>query len=546
MSETGASVDHTLREDLSCDVAVVGSGGGGLVAALRAADLGLDTVLLERSDVIGGTTAVSGGVLWAPNHDLMEALGVEDSAEAGAEYLRAATKGGMSEESIAWFVDAAPKAVRYLHDETRCELVGVPRPDYHSSLPGASRGRGVESTPLDVRAHEGLEELLRTPTYFPPMTIIERDEWQGGQPDFDLLKERAEKGVRTLGGALVGRLILSLQDRGVRIYTDARARRLAGDDDGVDGVEVETDAGRFHVTARRGVVLASGGFEWSEELQKAYLPAPVAPTSPPHNEGDGLKMGLRMGAAVKNMSRVWGVPVIQDPEHIYDDAQSGRVANVELTLPGAIAVNRHGERFVNEATNYHDLAKVFTDVDPADGTLKNQPAWMVFDARYRRSYPLAGHPPGDSAPEWVATAPSLAELAEAVGIDPEGLEKTVVAFNAPASEGVDPQFGRGEKAQDRHLADKNWGPNPSLAPLTEAPYYAVPIRSGTLGTAGGLSTDDLGRVLGEGGTAIPGLFAAGNVTANLYGDAYPGAGATITAAVVRGYAIGDALAADAA
>ena len=543
MSENG---DHTLREDIDCDVAVVGSGGGGLVAALRAADLGLDVVLLERSDVIGGTTAVSGGVLWAPNHDLMEALGVEDSAEQGAEYLRHATKGGMTEESIAWFVDAAPKAVRYLHEETRVELVGVPRPDYHSSLPGASRGRGVESTPLDVRAHEGLEELLRTPTYFPPMTIIERDEWQGGQPDVDLLKERAEKGVRTLGGALVGRLILSVQDRGVRIFTDARARRLQGDDAGVAGLEVETEAGTFRVEARRAVVLASGGFEWNEELQKAFLPAPVAPTSPPHNEGDGLKMGLRMGAAVKNMSRVWGVPVIQDPEHIYDDRQSGRVANVELTLPGAIAVNRHGERFINEALNYHDLAKIFTDVDPVDGSLRNQPAWMIFDARYRRSYPLAGHPPAESAPDWVTTAPTLAELAEAVGIDPEALEKTVAAFNAPASEGVDPLFHRGEKDQDRHLADKNWGPNPSLAPLTEAPYYAVPIRSGTLGTAGGLSTDDLGRVLDEDGAPIPGLFAAGNVTANVYGDAYPGAGATITAAVVRGYAIGDALAADAA
>ena len=395
-----------------------------------------------------------------------------------------------------------------------------------------------------MRAHEGLEELLRKPTYFPPMTIVERDEWQGGQPDVELLKERAEKGVRTLGGALVGRLILSAEDRGVRIFTNVRARRLRGTEGGVEGLEVESAAGTFTVTARRGVVLASGGFEWSEELQQSFLPAPVTPTSPPHNEGDGLKMGLRVGAAVKNMSKVWGVPVIQDPEHVYDERQSARVANVELTLPGSIAVNRHGERFINEAVNYHDLAKIFTDVDPADGSLRNQPAWMIFDARYRRSYPLVGHPPGDSAPDWVATAPTLTELAELVGIDPEGLEKTVAGFNPPASEGVDPLFHRGVKTQDRHLADKSWGPNPSLAPLSEPPFYAVPVKSGTLGTAGGLSTDDLGRVLDQDGAPIPGLFAAGNVTANLYGDAYPGAGATITAAVVRGYAIGDALAAE--
>jgi 3-oxosteroid 1-dehydrogenase len=541
MVESDRGGDHALREDTSCDVAVVGSGGGGLVAALRAADLGLDVVLLERSEAIGGTTAVSGGVLWAPDHYLMATLGLEDSPEAGAEYLRAATRGGMSEESIAWFAETAPAAVRYLGEETRVELVAVPRPDYHSSLPGASRGRGVESTPLDVRAHPGLEEILRKPTYFPPMTIVERDEWQGGEPDLALLAERAEKGIRTLGGALVGRLVLSAQDRGVRIYTGARARRLSGDESGVDGLDVETAAGGFHVGARRGVVLASGGFEWSEELQRAFLPAPVTPTSPPFNEGDGLKMGLRAGAAVKNMSRVWGVPVIQDPEHVYDDRPSARVANVELTLPGAIAVNRHGVRFINEALNYHDLAKIFTDVDPVDGSLRNQPAWMVFDARYRRSYPLAGHPPGDSAPDWVASAATLRELATDLGIDPDALERTVAAFNAPASEGVDPEFHRGEAAQDRHLADSNWRPNPSLAPLSEAPFYAVPIRSGTLGTAGGLSTDDLGRVLDGDGAPVPGLFAAGNVTANLYGDAYPGAGATITAAVVRAYAIGDAL-----
>lgn len=532
-----------LAEDVTCDIAVVGSGGGALVAACRAADLGLDVLVLERSSMLGGTTAVSGGVLWAPNHHLMAELGVEDSAQEGAQYLRGASHGTMPEERVQWFVQVAPRAVRYLTDHTQVELRPVARPDYHSDLPGAKAGRCLDNTPLEVRSHEGLEQRLRPPTYFPPMTIIERDLWQGGTPDVELLARRSADGVRTLGGALIGRLILSADERGVKLSCGVRARRLSERDGRITGLEVETPSGPRHVEVRRGVVLASGGFEWSEELQRAFLPAPVTPTSPPFNEGDGLKMALRVGALVESMSQVWGVPVIQDPAHIYEDRPSGRVGNVELTLPGAIAVNRRGERFVDEALNYHDLSKVFNEQDVERGGLRNQPAWMVFDARHRRRYPLVGHPPGGSAPDWVESAATLRELAERCEVDANGLEETVAAFNEHAVEGRDPLFHRGESAQDRHLGDQSQRPNPCLAPIDEPPFYAVPVRSGTLGTAGGLVTDNDGRVLGEGHEPIAGLYAAGNVTANVYGDTYPGAGATISASVMRGFAIGDALSA---
>lgn len=532
-----------LREDVTCDIAVVGSGGGALVAACRAADLGLDVVVLERSSTLGGTTAVSGGVLWAPNHHLMAELPAEDSAEEGALYLRGASRGTMPEDRIQWFVEVAPRAVRYLTDQTRVKLKAVARPDYHSDLPGAKAGRCLDNEPLDVRSHEGLEERLRLPTYFPPMTIIERDRWQGGKPDAELLAKRAEQGVRTLGGALIGRLILSTDDREIPLHRNVRARSLIETDGRVEGLEVDTPSGRRHVRTRRGVVLASGGFEWSEELQRAFLAAPVTPTSPPFNEGDGLKMALRVGALVENMSQVWGVPVIQDPAHIYEDRPSGRVGNVELTLPGAIAVNQRGRRFVNEALNYHDLSKVFSEQDVDHGGLRNQPAWMIFDARHRRRYPLVGHPPEESAPDWVLTALTPRELAALCEVDAQGLEDTIQEFNEHAAHGRDPQFHRGESAQDRHLGDQTQEPNPCLAPIDEPPYYAVPVRSGTLGTAGGLVTDNQGRVLGDGREPIAGLYAAGNVTANVYGDTYPGAGATISASVMRGFAIGDAVSA---
>ena len=289
-------------EDIRCDIAIVGSGGGALVAACRAADLGLDVLVLERSSMLGGTTAVSGGVLWAPNHHLMAELAVEDSAEEGAQYLRGASRGTMPEDRVQWFVEVAPRVIRYLTEETQVKLAPVARPDYHSALPGAKAGRCLDNEPLDVRSHEGLEERLRPPTYFPPMTIIERDLWQGGAPDTELLANRAAEGVRTLGGALIGRLILSAQDRGVRLECNVRARRLSESDGRITGLEVETPDGPRHVTALRGVVLASGGFEWSEELQRAFLLSPVTPTSPPFNEGDGLKMALRVGAQVEDVA----------------------------------------------------------------------------------------------------------------------------------------------------------------------------------------------------------------------------------------------------
>ncbi|GHB51651.1 hypothetical protein GCM10010377_48370 [Streptomyces viridiviolaceus] len=232
------------------------------------------------------------------------------------------------------------------------------------------------------------------------------------------------------------------------------------------------------------------------------------------------------------------------PTQRYDGLPSGLMGNVELTLPGSIAVNAQGRRFVNEATNYHDLNRVFGTTDPRSGRRANAPAWLVFDQSYLDRYAIAGSTPG-TVEEWMVSADTPAGLARACGIDPAGLEETLLQFNADARIGVDTEFGRGASEQDRHLGDPANAPNPCLAPVEKAPFYAVPVHAGVLGTAGGLRTDLDGRVLDGHGTPIDGLYAAGNCSATVFHDDYPGGGATLGSAITRGFAVGEHLAATA-
>ena len=219
------------------------------------------------------------------------------------------------------------------------------------------------------------------------------------------------------------------------------------------------------ITSAAAVVLASGGFEWNPRLRRAFLPFPVTPISAPSNEGDGLELGLAAGAAVADMTAIWGVPVISEAAHEYDGERSGRMGNVEMTLPGSITVNAAGKRFVNEALNYHDASRVFASVDPRTGRQQNNPAWLVFDAAYLAKYPVAGSAAGSPA-DWMTAADALEELSGKLGIDPAGLAATVVRFNADAARGVDTEFHRGATPQDRFLGDAANMPNPCLAPLT--------------------------------------------------------------------------------
>ncbi|MEO2131182.1 MAG: FAD-dependent oxidoreductase [Microbacterium sp.] len=528
-----ASIGHdvgALPEQI--DVLVLGSGAAGLVSALRAADAGATVCVAEKASRIGGTTCAGGGVIWAPGTGLAAAAGFTDSAADGIAYLSASSGHVMGRDAIEWYVRTVAEAVDFLTTRTRVRLTALARPDYRGEWPGAAAGgRSLDNDAFDPSEFPGLAEALRPSSYFPLLTMAERDALDGRAPDAALLEERRARGIRTMGGALVGALAASALERGIPIVANARADRLDRERSGW-----RVGFGNVQVRAR-GVVIATGGFEWSARLRDAFLSFPVTPIGAPSNEGDGLELGLEAGAAVADMTAVWGVPVIAPPDQRYDGIASGRMGNVEMTLPGSIVVNGAGERFVNEALAYHDACRMFGDTDPATGRLRNLPAWLVFDHAFAQRYPIAGSASG-AAPEWAVTAGSLDELAGHLGIDPDSLNRTVARFNADAEQGADTLFGRGGSAQDRFLGDSSHTPNPCLAPLSTPPFSAVPLHPGVLGTSGGLSTDAGGRVLGWGGEPLPGLYAAGNASAGVFRNTYPGGGATLGSAVTRAFVAG--------
>jgi 3-oxosteroid 1-dehydrogenase len=526
------------------DVVIAGSGAAGLVAAVRAADAGLSVLVAEKAALLGGTTAAGGGVMWAPNNHLARQAGFADSHEAGVAYLKQAAGHVMGGDEIEWYVRTAPRAVAYLNSCTRVRQEAIARPDYHLEWDGAATGgRGLDNAAFHPRDYPGLARAIRPSSYFPVLTMTERDNLNGRAPDPQLLADRTAAGVRTMGGALVASLLASALDKGAAVAAGAPVTDLAAHGGGWTvslGAE-GTPAGSVTIEAAA-VVLASGGFEWNEKLRRAFLPFPVTPIGAPSNEGDGLQLGMAAGAALEDMTAVWGVPVICPPGQRYDGRPSGRMGNVEMTLPGSITVNAAGRRFVNEALNYHDAARPFASIDPHTLGQQHSPAWLVFDQRYLRKYPVAGSTPGTPA-EWMASADTLAGLAARIGVDPKGLAATVERFNADAAAGTDSEFGRGATPQDRFLGDAGNLPNPCLAPLATAPFYAVPVRAGVLGTSGGLAVDLDGRVLDRQGKPLAGLYAAGNVSAGVFRNNYPGGGATLGSAITRAFAVGEHLAA---
>lgn len=536
MSTTAPLLSTVSSWPKQLDLLVIGSGCAGLTSALVAAHGGASVAIIEKAPHLGGTTAAGGGVMWAPNNHLMGKRGYTDSVEAATDYIRASTKGKLSEEESRWYIENSSAAVRFLDDNTRVDYVPLARPDYHGGLPGnTDGGRGLDHKPFDPSVIPGLKEVVRQPTYLPLISMDERDQLHGTAPDPTLLEERAAAGVRTMGGALASALIASAWDVGIHIANNSAATALTKTDSGW-AVEVENTT----INATN-VVIASGGFEWSKQLTNTLLKFPITPISAPSNTGDGLKLGMSVGAAIAETSDIWGVPVITAHGATYDGISSGRMGNVEATLPGSIVVNKKGQRFVNEALNYHDFSRVFANIDPDTAEFANLPAYLVMDADFVSKYPVAGNPVFDreeEAPEWMVRAGSIDKLAQQLGVDAQGLQATVEKFNADAQRGEDTLFGRGSAEEDRHLGDPKNEPNPCLAPLTKGPFYAIELHPGVLGTAGGIETNLNGQVVDWEGNAIAGLYAAGNCSATVFKDAYPGGGATIGSAITRAYAVG--------
>ena len=534
---------------------VVGAGGAGMTAALAAGSHGLDTVLVEKSAYFGGSTARSGGGVWIPGNYALRDAGQADDPAASKLYLDAIVGEVVPKVRRDTYIERGPEVMDFIRARTPLRFAWVPEyADYHPEAPGGRvRGRSVEPVPMDARfLGDELERLHPAYTKAPANLIVT-------QADF----RRISLGMRTLRGpvtmvkVLVRRMVSILRKRrmyamgnalaiglrqglidlGVPVHYETELVDLVIEDGRVVGVRMRrTSDGSEHVIrARRGVVLGSGGFEKNLEMREKYHPSPTSTdwtTGSQFNTGGGVLAGIAAGADTDLLDDAWWGPTIPLPSGPW-------FCLAERNLPGSIIVNSAGRRFMNEALPYVEAVH---EIYRGEATgVSHVPAWMVIDQRYRNRYLFAGLSPRQPFPgRWlkagvVRRAATLEELAAEIDVPADALRETVERFNGFARSGVDEDFHRGESAYDKYYSDPTVKPNPSLHAIDRAPFYAVRIVPGDLGTKGGLVTDERGRVLRPDGTVIPGLYAAGNVSSAVMGRTYAGPGATIGPALTFGY-----------
>ncbi|KUE87430.1 3-oxosteroid 1-dehydrogenase [Cupriavidus necator] len=551
------------------DVVVVGSGAGGMLAACRAADRGLSVVVLEKSSQYGGTSAVSGGGIWIPlNHHIAPAGGRDDYATA-LEYILACAGEHGDPQRVRAYLEQAPRMLQYLEQQAGVRYYTLPRyADYFQKVPGAMPGyRALDPMPFDGAQLREEFARLRPPS---PGTLVggrvavtsaeahallcRAPGWLGlavrqfARYWLDLGWRRKTRRDRrlTLGNSLVGGLRRAMMDRAIPLWLDTALQDLIVEDGTVRGVRAVQDGRVVEIRALRGVILAAGGFERNQAMREQYLPQPTQAAwsaTPPNNTGDGIRAAQAAGAGVALMSHVWGAPTV----HVQGEEKQ-RALFIERAMPGCLVVNGQGRRFVNEAAPYSEFVPaMYRDHEKTGSSV---PAWMVFDAAFRHKYPCGPILPGSVMPDRgipaslsgiLVRADSLAQLAQRIGVDAGGLADSVARMNHYAATGVDEEFGKGDNLFDTYYSDPAVRPNPCLAPIGKAPFYAVRIDAGDIGTKGGLVTDASARVLRDDGSAIAGLFAIGNTSASMMGTSYPGAGSTLGPAMTFGFIAADVL-----
>ena len=527
----------SLSWDREVDVVVLGTGAAGLTAALTAAVNGASVAVYEKAPTVGGTTAVSGGIVWTPAHH--RSPDVDLPVEDALSYLRAQSLGAMDEDLVETFVRTGAPMVEFVesHSDARFEIASG-FPDYKPELPGGrpTGGRSLSPLPYEVsRIGEWSERITSFPEDW---SNVGFDAETRARLNADVDDEGGQ--IVVAGGALIAGLLKGLLDRGVTPVTDARAIELVAHDGAVVGARIELSGAVIAVRSHRGVILGTGGFEWDDKLVGSFLRGPMrGAVSPPNNTGDGLRMAMALGADLANMGEAWWVPIVRIPGDTIGGRQRSRSVRLERTRPRSIIVNRAGKRFVNEACDYNSMAGAFHYLDPRGGYV-NDPAWMVFDSLHLKHYGFLGIEPDGPVPDWFSESSDLAELGDKTGIDAAGLSRTLERWNDNAAHEIDPDFGRGSSAYDGYWGDERATTTAAktLGPIDTAPYYAVPISIGSMGTKGGPRTDRDGRVLHVSGNPIPGLYAAGNAMAGVTGRAYGGAGGTIGPAMVFGYRAG--------
>jgi 3-oxosteroid 1-dehydrogenase len=536
-------------------VVVVGAGGAGLTAALAAAHLGLETVVLEKSEHFGGSTARSGGGVWIPGNYALREAGQVDAgdAEEAKRYLDAIVGDDASKVRRDTFLDRGPEVMDFVRERTPVRFTWVPHySDYLPERPGGRPdGRSVEPVPMDGRVIGAELERLHPPyTKAPANLIVTQADFRkislglrtlrGPLTMFKVLFNRLVAQLRgrrmfAMGNALVIGLRKGLMDLGVPVEYGADLVGLLIEGGRVAGVRVSRGGAEEVWRARRGVILGSGGFEKNAELRAKYLPQPTDPdwsTASAYNTGAGIESGIAAGAAIDLMDDAWWGPTIPLPNGPW-------FCLAERNLPGSMIVNSAGKRFMNEALPYVEATH---EIYAGEATgVSHVPAWMVIDQRYRNRYLFAGLTARMPFPgRWfkhgtIKKADTIEGLAAEIGVPATALTETLTRFNGFAGTGVDEDFHRGESAYDKYYADPTVKPNPSLHRIDQAPFYAVKIVPGDLGTKGGLVTDEQARVLRADGSVIEGLYAAGNCSAAVMGHTYAGPGATIGPAMVFGY-----------
>jgi len=552
--------------DRTVDLLVMGSGAAGMGAAVRGHDLGLDVLLVEKSELYGGNSAMSGGVCWVANNPGMAGEGIPDSDEEGFKYLKHITKGEVPDDRLWLYIRESKRVLAYLHDKTHVRYVPLAKyTDYYPEAPGGRDG-GRSMDPLPFDGSKLREDLIRLRRPHPQSQILGK---------FGITAKEAQAaigvGFTTMvfmawqmflyflrhfkrkrwgrdtklcaGNSLMGRLLLSLKDRNIRAWLNTSIEELVFEDGKAVGAVLNKEGEILRVKARRGVVLAAGGFSRNLEMRQKYQRHPITTewtAGTPSNTGDAIRMGAEAGGALGLMDEAWWTPVSLVPRSPFS-----WVLVVEKSLPHGLFLNQDGKRFTNEAAPYIDVVNgMYDDVEKTGAA---DPRWFhIFDATYRKSSIAGPVAPAKVMPDkklprryrdgnFLYRAESLDELCEQLKIPAATAKAAITRFNEYAVKGEDPDFNRGWSAQDRYYGDPSVKPNCSLGPIETGPFYAVQIYPGDLGTKGGLVTDEHSRVLREDGRLIPGLYAAGNSAESVMGRTYPGAGGTIGPALTFGF-----------